>query len=398
MNPDTFDFNINNYDITDLEIFLNLDDEYTDNDVIFKVNEFSNKISKLNNNEFKNNLTNFIEQVKKNLITPRNKNNITAAGSTFIINDDKYPTTNFVQQVYPTEIAKGNITILKKKVTSTTFCINTLFRNTSSNSATDCIYFLPYIMKNVTSIQVISMEVPQCIYLFSQSLASNTIYFKEYSTLEPTQPLEGLVIFPQGNYQSYSTTSLHDIATMMTTEINSQLGTGNRFVVSIDLATNKITITNTTYIFDMYTVYQGTNKQLYRTMGWILGFRSPSYVNELSYTTESLYNPSPTQYLYLEINDFNIPQIASKVFGLFTNSYLDKNIIAKLDYTANTCYSSYNTISYDKDYILGGLREYYGPTHLQKLYIRLLDSFGTVVDLNGLNFSFTLEMKNLYEL
>jgi hypothetical protein len=398
MNPDTFDFNINNYSVTDLENFLNLDDEYSDDDIIFKINEFSSKINKITDNEFKNNLRDFIEQVKKILITPTNKNNITAAGSTFIINDDKSPTTNFVQQVYPTEITKGNITILKKKVTTTTFCINTLFRDSSSNSSTDCIYYLPYIMKNITSMQVVSMEVPQSIYLFSNSLASNTIYFKEYSTAIPTEPLEGLVTFPEGNYPAYSTTSLQNLTTMMTAAINTQLGTAGRFTVSIDLATNKITITNSTYIFEMYIVYQGTNKQIYRTMGWHLGFRKPDYVNELSYTTESLYNPSPTQYLYLEINDFNIPQIASKVFGLFTNSYLDKNIIAKLDYTANTCYTSYKTISYDKDYILGGLREYYGPTHIQKFYIRLLDSFGNVVDLNGLDFSFTLEMKMLYDL
>jgi hypothetical protein len=111
-----------------------------------------------------------------------------------------------------------------------------------------------------------------------------------------------------------------------------------------------------------------------------------------------MYNNTPTEYLYLEINDFNVPQIASKVFGLFTNSYLDKNIIAKLDYTASTDYTSYNTISYDKDYVVGSLREYYGPTHLQKMYIRLLDKYGNIVDLNGLDFSFTLELKILYDL
>jgi hypothetical protein len=47
---------------------------------------------------------------------------------------------------------------------------------------------------------------------------------------------------------------------------------------------------------------------------------------------------------------------------------------------------------------LGGLREYYGPTHLQKFYIRLLDKYGSIVDLNGMDFSFTLQLKILYEL
>jgi hypothetical protein len=398
MNPETFDFNIDNYSITDLENFLNLNSDYTNEDVNQKSNDFSNKINTMPNPEFKNKLTGFISQVVNILTTPNNKNKLTSAGSTFIINDDKDPTTNYVQQVYQTDIAKGSITILKKKSTITCFCINTLFRDTSSNSATDCIYYLPYVMNNVTSIEVISVELPQSIYLFSKRLSSNTIYFKEYSGFTPTTPLEGLVIFPEGNYPTSSSSSLPDIATMMTNAINTQLGTGTRFTVSIDLATNKITITNSTYIFEMYIVYPGTNKNIHRTMGWTLGFRQPSYVNELSYTTESIYNITPTEYLYLEINDFNVSQSASKVFGLFSNSYLDKNILAKLDYTSSTNYLSYNTISYDKDYLLGGLREYYGPTHLQKFYIRLLDKYGSIVDLNGMDFSFTLQLKILYEL
>jgi calcineurin-like phosphoesterase family protein len=41
-------------------------------------------------------------------------------------------------------------------------------------------------------------------------------------------------------------------------------------------------------------------------MGWILGFRQPTYVNKLSYTTESLYNTTPAEYLYLEINDYRL--------------------------------------------------------------------------------------------
>ena len=392
MNADSFDFNINNYSISDLENFLNLNDDYTTQDINKQIGDFSNKITSISDIIFKTNLKDFIEEVRSILTTRNKKNNIIAAGSTFVINDDNGPA---VQQVFPTDIARGNITILKKKTTITTFCVNSLFRDISSNSATDCIYYLPYVVNNVTSMQVISMEVPQGIYLFSQSLASNTIYFKEYTSSTVT---EGLVVFPQGNYPSFSTTPLPDIVTMMTAAINTQLGTAGRFTVSIDLATNKITVTNSTFIFEMYILHTGTNKNIYRTMGWILGFRQPTYVNQLTYTTESIYNITPTEYLYLEINDFNVPQIASKVFGLFTNSYLDKNIIAKLDYTASTHYTTYNTISYDKDYVVGSLREYYGPTHLQKLSIRLLDKYGNVADLNGLDFSFTLELKILYEL
>jgi hypothetical protein len=414
MNSNTFDFNINNYSICDLEKYLNLDNdyEYDDDDINSKVDEFTNKIRNVSDTSLKIKLTNFIGEVKDMLLNHNDsdktlipiddlnpktpKNDIISAGSTYVIDNIKSKkTSSNVQQVYTTEIAKGSITTLKRKTTTTTFCINSLFRETNSPSSTDCIYYLPYVLNNVTSMEVISMEIPQSIFLFSENNASNTMYFKEYSGPDPYTPLEGLVTLPPGNYKISSSP---DLITTLTTAINNQLGTGIRFNVSIDVPTNKITITNSTYIFEMYIVYPGTNKNINKTMGWTLGFRNPSYTNELSYTTESIYNCTPANYLYLEINDFNPQQRATQVIGLFSNSYLDSNIIAKFDYTNNTSYTSYNAIEIHGTSILGKIREYYGPVHLQKMNIRLLDQYGTVVDLNGLDFSFTLQIKVLYEL
>ena len=115
MNADSFDFNINNYSISDLEKFLNLNDDYTTQDINEQIGVFSNKISSISDIIFKTNLKTFIEEVKSVLITRNKKNDIIAAGSTFIINDAKVPS---VKQVFPTDIAQGNITILKKKTTS----------------------------------------------------------------------------------------------------------------------------------------------------------------------------------------------------------------------------------------------------------------------------------------
>jgi hypothetical protein len=414
MNSNTFDFNINNYSISDLEKYLNLDNEYDydDDDINSKVDEFTHKIRNVSDTSLKKKLTKFIGEVKDILLNNNDNdnslnqiddlnpktptNNLISAGSTYVIDNIKSKkTSSNVQQVYPTEIAKGSITTLKRKTTTTTFCINSLFRETNSPSSTDCIYYLPYVLNNVTSMEVISMEIPQSIFLFSENNASNTIYFKEYSGADPYTPVEGLVILSPGNYK---TGSSPDLITTLTTAINNQLGTGNRFTVLIDDPTNKITITNSTYIFEMYIVYPGTNKNISKTMGWTLGFRNPSYTNQLSYTTESIYNCTPANYLYLEINDFNAQQRATQVIGLFNNSYLDSNIIAKFDYTNNTSYTSYNAIEIHGNSILGRMREYYGPVHLQKMNIRLLDQYGTVVDLNGLDFSFTLQIKVLYEL
>jgi hypothetical protein len=243
--------------------------------------------------------------------------------------------------------------------------------------------------------EIMTMEIPQSIFLFSERNGSNTLYFKEYSGPNPSTPLEGLVTLPPGNYKISSSP---DLITSLQTAINNQLGTVNRFTVSISATTNRITISNSTYIFEMYTVYQGTNRNLTKTMGWTLGYRQLAYTNLQSYTTESIYNDTPATYLYLEINDFNSQYIATQVIGLFSNSFLDSNIISKICYTNNTSYTSYNTIVYDGKYVVGSPREYFGPVHLQKMNIRLLDQYGTVVDLNGLDFSITLRIKVLYDL
>jgi hypothetical protein len=137
----------------------------------------------------------------------------------------------------------------------------------------------------------------------------------------------------------------------------------------------------------------------YKTIGWILGFRTPNlYINKKSYTSESLFNPCPTDYLFLEVNDYNYSS-ASRLIGLFLDNFLDKNIIAKLPYKNSCCnLDSCKTIYLNEDNIISSVRNYFGPIHLQKLAIRLLNQFGEIIDLHYRDFSFTLEMEVLYDL
>ena len=46
---------------------------------------------------------------------------------------------------------------------------------------------------------------------------------------------------------------------------------------------------------------------------------------------------------------------------------------------------------------LSKTRIYNGPVTLKKMHIRILDKFGNVIDLNNMDFSFTLELELLYE-
>ena len=51
----------------------------------------------------------------------------------------------------------------------------------------------------------------------------------------------------------------------------------------------------------------------------------------------------------------------------------------------------------DNDNSLAKIRRYNGPVNLSRLEIKLLDHFGSIIDLNNMDYSFTLELEVLYE-
>ena len=54
-------------------------------------------------------------------------------------------------------------------------------------------------------------------------------------------------------------------------------------------------------------------------------------------------------------------------------------------------------IIYDNSNPLTKTRKYNGPVNIRKFHIKILDKFGSVIDLNYMDFSFTIELETLYE-
>jgi hypothetical protein len=395
MNPNTFDLDIDHYSVIDLENFLFLNENYKVTDILDKSREFKNKIAHVTDNVFKDRIHNFLKEAEHILTEHVHKNRVIPAGSRYVIDDYKPPVTNFISQVYPTEIAPGIVSRLKKKTIVNTFAINTMFRDHSNGSTsvpTDCLIILPYTIKDVVSMKLVSVELPQCIYLISKSALSNSIIIREYVGSSYN---EEVIIIPDGNYSAAS------LATLMTTTINAIMASGIRFNVTIDPNTYKTTISNNTNYFNIYIKLDNMPYTASMGLGWILGYREKSYINKQTYTSESIFNQSPTDYLFLEINDFNYSN-SSRLIGLFSESYLDKNIIAKIPYGYNSSttipINAFPTMFINKENLISSDRQYFGPIHLQKIAIRLLNRYGNVVDLNLQDFSFTLEMNILYEM
>jgi len=244
------------------------------------------------------------------------------------------------------------------------------------------------------------------IYCISKSNGNNSFYIEEETT-----GISGTITFPDGNY-----IDINDFCTLLQTEINTQLGISpDRFIVTCDPNSGKITISNNTYNFILvfntpipsipgkYFDYKPSNgqreqncvdlEQIYKQFGWIIGFRSSSYSGSNSYTTQGVYNGAYPNYIYFVLNDFNNSQ-AQNVFGMYSRSIIGDNILGMIPITAPSFYVNFSNGS---DFI-ERKREYFGPVRIQRLKVQLLNQYGDVINLNNMDYSFSLELEIGYDI
>lgn len=448
-NNNNFDFDINNYTIKELQNFLGLYDKFTYNDIMEKhknMNLIIEKSQRYNLN-YKKNISEFLEKAKTilietivktsqqeedfiddsfELLNTNNKDKIVNQTSTTysggrytmdketisineIIKKDKYLNP---METFNTNIMRSELNNIKRKTVFTTIMLNSLYRQDYDKTiSTDFTIFLPYYFKNVFSIRLSSIQLPNVIYCISKYNKNNSFYIEEDNTA-----LGGWVVMPDGNY-------MPDIfCSTLENLINITLGTGNRFTVSIDQVTYKLTISNikntfwidflkgydtrfkTETIFDLNSEYKTIRcmevdvTELYKRFGWLMGFRQAVYVNSKSYTTEGMYNGNFTNYLYFTMNDFNKSQ-AQNIVGMFSKSIIIDNILAMIPLNQNTSYPTTNfsfCFNNGSDYI-EKKRDYFGPVNIQKLKFQLLNQYGELLFLNNMDFSFSLELEVAYD-
>ena len=321
-----------------------------------------------------------------------------------IINKDKYLDPI---ETYPTNISRSNLNNLKRKTILQTVVLNTLFREDYFNTtSSDFTIVLPYYFKNVFSLRLSSLQLPNVIYTISTSNGNNTFYIEEDST-----GISGTITFPDGNYDDII--SFSDI---LTDEINLQLGIfPHRFIVSCDSYSGKITISNNTNNFTMIfntslnTISDKCGKQhvptngdrqqncvelekIYKQFGWIIGYRNEIYSQSNSYTTEAIYNGAYPNYIYFVLNDYNNSQ-AQNVFGMYSKSIIGDNILGMIPITSQDFVVNFTNGS---DFI-EKKREYFGPVRIQRIKIQLLNQFGDTINLNNMDYSFSLELEIGYD-
>ena len=438
----TFDLNIDNYSLTELEDMIGLSSQtpYTKSMIDNQCGVLTDKI--VNDHSVQSHVREktllFINDVKKVLYSSSSSSSSSSSiqqihggyllaekkmsgtggtlsgtssdgASTFLI--DK-PAGAYTQS-FPSEYYSGTINPLNKRILKQHLSIDTRFRDNYYQSSSTHFHFdLPTKFSNVVSMQLSAFEFPSTAYCISEK-AGNTFFW--VSSIVHNS-IDGAVLFsekarinvPDGNY---TPTSLIDY-------LNHFVSTSTTFTTTIHLKNIKFALNisvdksgsgqtiirmptsypvdDIEFIVDFQMDKHGnpdTFTQLPLKLGWILGFREGMYLNNLNYVSEGIANTNGSLYMYLVVDDYN-NNVNNGFFSAFNSSVLNKNILARISLTDG----AFNNITQNNLSLITNPRVYFGPVDIQKMNIQLLDEYGRIIDLNHMDYSFCLTLQTVYDL
>jgi hypothetical protein len=306
--------------------------------------------------------------------------------------------------------------------------IDTRFRDdyndSSRTSHTEHIITFPQTFTDVKNIMICNAEIPISYYNISASLGNNAFSITYSGTSGSPSGINintpYVIVLNDGIYDSSG----------LQYEINSKLRTYPSINFSSDISFNLTNIidpsygymaTSSTYFYSIFTSTSGLatinfaikgsftcsgistsispdfDKFNYKTkLGWILGFRKQIQykIGTGGLKSESILDLNGPRYLYIIVDEFSKGNQNSFISPL-SNSIINKNILARLSFDTKThSYGSILSASLINGSLLSDRRSYTGKIDIQKLKVQLVNEYGIPINLNGLDFSFCLEVEH----
>lgn len=268
---------------------------------------------------------------------------------------------------------------------------------------------------HVKSLKVVSAEIPVSYYNISSALGNNYFMITSYN-YRPTGgayvPTTFMVTIPDGTYTI--TTLISAINNYITTYIEYNLygykvalqfgntisGIDGNVVIQLGTDGNAGSTYNFRFDFAVNKNGEFDKYNFKNKLGWLLGFRNTTYSYSGTYsgasvvtlvTSEAFSNVNNVQrYLYLVVDDFNNGQQNSFLSSLPT-SLINKNIIARI--TPNVAFGSVIYANCGNGLLYSDCREYTSKIDIQRLNVQLINEVGQNLLLNGLDFSFCMEIE-----
>lgn len=276
--------------------------------------------------------------------------------------------------------------------------IDTKFRDaTNSSTLADYTITLPERLNSVHSMEVISAEIPYTVYNISSAIGNNVFYLS-YETNDTTN-----IKTVQISDGEYSTPA--SIVTAINSSIQTLDSSYNTFALSTEAVAGGSSyvcvLDNSAGAHSLHINFGNIahapheRAALRGRLGWKLGFRDLNYVVSAAQTVsgEAFIDVSPPKYLFLVVDDF-AKGANNSFIAPFYKGIMNKNIIARIPIPTDQ-YSFGQTIYANtiKGTMVSDIRTYSGTgADLQRLKVQLVDEFGSVVDLNEMDFSFMLRL------
>jgi hypothetical protein len=387
----------NNIENDDIE---NDEDHYNSKNVdSYNINNSSNNITNNTNNI----LSKQIKETNAGIINPYNN-----VGK--ILN----PNSTSHQSLQKASIPSNSVNPYTGSTIVANYIFNTQFRdNFFFTQSENCTFTLPVKIKNVIAISLSAVQIPNVILPFFYN-GTNSIYIYEEVT-----NIQGLVSIEPGYY------TINTFPSILENAINQQLlgSTPNRFKVAINPYNYFTTISNTTYNFRMnllrdkpsyldnpcseYEYYDNANiddtvtknninteaSKFVTTMGYLIGYRNIEYVNSNSYTSESMFNNTTTDYIYFCMNEYSTGSQYIANYGVLPEAVINDNILALVPITSPKFTSTFD----DNSDFIYKTRNYNGPIDIQKISIKILNAQGQLVYLHNFDYSFNLQITTIYD-
>jgi len=312
--------------------------------------------------------------------------------------------TNAIYTTTVNEASPGDLNSVKRVTQLVNLNINSCFRNNYYQSnPCDFLYILPTEITKVISMRLVSIEIPNSWYLFSNIKKNN---FFEIIIHNNDKQFCYDIIIPEGNYTCDTLQEYLNRTYFYESGLDNELKYikfsidphNLRSVFEVidnendnndDNNDNKQITNNISFTLKFS---QNINQNIMNTFGWIVGYRLGSYKYMEKCVSEGLFDAGGDRYIYLCINDFQYNNNTSNIV-CFDQSILNEDVIAKIPMINGKL----SLIINDNNNTLAKIRRYNGPINLNRLQIKIIDHFGTVIDLNNMDFSLTLELEVLYE-
>jgi hypothetical protein len=252
---------------------------------------------------------------------------------------------------------------------------------------------LPERVNDVKSLMVCNAEIPMSFYNFSSSLGNNYFKIVTGSTIAGTSPI--VIKIPNGEYTTAT----------LKTAINSAISlTSYNGKITVDILDPPKFTTITansggayTIIFDVDANGNADAYNFKQKLGWILGFRQRHYTvtSPNIITSENMVDVNTVRYLYLALEEFTKGTQNTFISPMNKSFLRSKTILAKISLNKKTfSFGDILPANNFNGYLLSDRRQYSGKVDLQKLNVQLIDENGNPVELNGMDFSFCIEVEH----